>query len=450
MKIKKLFCLLVTVIISTSAFAGNALAYYDGSNAAYYHSEPKVKIGSFTYLLKDYAQYGSVKIQYSATVLDIPNVQKVEIPEKITYNGTEFTVTDIDLSYGSYEVMYNNIEEFILPETIYNISNLFGFTNLKKINLPKNTMLGRSNTDYLIYSDDLEKGFYDLEHNRYLHYCPNLKLSVDPNNPYYYYKNDLLLSKDGKKVFMSFNNSTNITFSNGIEEILNYGGIGFKHIENVKLPDTLKYLGGTWSSVKQITLPKGLEKIGGYAFKKAKLTNIVIPDSVKEIGFKAFAGSNLKSVEFGKNLTTIGQRAFINCKKLKSITIPKSVKKIDERAFSDCKILKKVKINSNNVNIVFDAFSNCKKLRSVTINGVKKISLSTFENCKKLSKVTIKNKKKAPKIAKNSFKNTKKGIKFVVKNKKVAKSLKRKLKGSGVRNAKILVGKKIVYQNING
>ena len=47
-----------------------------------------------------------------------------------------------------------------------------------------------------------------------------------------------------------------------------------------------------------------------------------------------------------------------------------------------------------------------------------------------------------------AFENTKKGIKFYVKNKKVAKSLKKQLKGSGVRNAKILIGKKVVYKNV--
>lgn len=72
----------------------------------------------------------------------------------------------------------------------------------------------------------------------------------------------------------------------------------------------------------------------------------------------------------------------------------------------------------------------------------------------------IKNKKIAPKIScvkgmpdptflyESAFSNTKKGIKFYVKNKKVAKSLKKQLKGSGVRNAKILVGKKVVYKNV--
>ncbi len=60
--------------------------------------------------------------------------------------------------------------------------------------------------------------------------------------------------------------------------------------------------------------------------------------------------------------------------------------------------------------------------------------------------------RRLPYIGKSAFQNTKKGIKFVVKNKKVAKHLKKELKNkkSRVRNAKILVGKKVVYKNING
>ena len=64
-------------------------------------------------------------------------------------------------------------------------------------------------------------------------------------------------------------------------------------------------------------------------------------------------------------------------------------------------------------------------------------------------KIILKNKKKAPKIEDRTFDNAK-NIKFYVQNKKVAKDLKKKLKGSGIEKAKILIGKKVVYQNING
>ena len=478
MKLKKLFCLLITVVITVSAFAGNAFAYYNGTYESY-NNPQKVKIGSITYILKDYAQYGSVKIPYSATVVGIPDIQKLEIPSKVTYNGTEFTVTDWDLySFSPQSVKgkeYNKIEEIILPETIYNIYEFSNFPKLKKMNLPKNTMIGRKdyyNSYFMVYFNE---GFDDASHISYFESCPNLKLSVDPNNPYYSYKNDLLLSKDGKEVYMSFNESTNITIPDGVENLYSLGGYKFYHVKNVNLPDTLKYLGGGWSSITKVTLPNGLEEIGYEAFENSKLTKIVIPDSVKKIGERAFCGSNLKTIKFGKNLTVIGNGAFRacynlksvtipkkvkeiemsvfrDCKSLKSITIPKKVEKIYSSAFNNCKNIKNVKILSSKVSIWCRAFYNCAKLKSVTINNAEKIDQRAFNNCKKLSKITINNKKKSPKMVRlvYGFRNTKNGLKFVVKNKKIAKQLKKRLKGSKVKNAKILIGKKVIYKNING
>ena len=161
--------------------------------------------------------------------------------------------------------------------------------------------------------------------------------------------------------------------------------------------------------------------------------------NTQEIDTEAFWGNDkLKTVKIkSQKLKAIGDVAFNACLSLKKINLPSKVKTIGEGAFWGCKSLKKITLPKN----------------------LKSIGFSAFADCKKLSKVIINNKKKAPKILKDSynsetgvykkaFKNTKKGIKFYVKNKKVAKSLKKQLKGSGVRNAKILIGKKVVYKNV--
>ena len=71
-------------------------------------------------------------------------------------------------------------------------------------------------------------------------------------------------------------------------------------------------------------------------------------------------------------------------------------------------------------------------------------------NNKSTKKVNIESEIKIPIIGKNAFKNTKDGIQFIVKNQTIADQLKEQLNGSGVKNVKILIGKKVVYQNING
>ncbi len=497
MKIKKFISLLTTAVIVTGVFAVNSFAYGNDNDSAY-------KSEGFTYALNEKVQYDSVNIPYSATVTEIPNNKRVEIPQKVTFNGIEYTVTNLELD-GCYFVTtgsrtteknkYTNVEEIVLPETIYNIGYFSHFPNLAKMNLPQNVMIGRENDyDTLIYK---KEGFYDLEHISYFNLCPKLKLSIDQNNPYYSYKNDMLLSKDGKEVYMSFNHSTDITIPDGVEKLNSFGGYGFYHVKNIKLPDTLKQLRIPLRGITKINLPNGLEeigyevfanskitkitlnenlkKIGWKSFYGTKLTKIIIPDSVKEIRDKAFACSNIKSVKFGKKLTSIGHNAFRNCKYLKSVTIPENVKEIEGDAFRNCKKLKNVKILSNNVkhvsynafrdckslesvfikggvSINSTAFYNCKNLKTVTMNSILKINSTAFYNCKKLSKVIIKNKDSAPMIVSadiRGFKNTKKGIKFVVKNKKVANQLKKQLSKKKIKNnlkdAKIIVGKKVVY-----
>ena len=492
MKIKKYLCFITTIVIAVTALAGNAAAYYNGSasdTGAY-----RKKINGITYVLKENVQYGDkIKVPYSASVVEIPNAKKVQIPEKVSYDGLKFLVTDIDLC-GEYPITENNIptfkqkytkvEEIVLPDTIYNITRFDCFPNVQKINIPKNAAIGRHYSegfiDYTSNNPVIDKTIYYSEigstrvaffqfadgEYEYFYNCPKLTLTVNSKNPYYKYENNLLLSKDGKKVYLSLNHSKEIEIPEGVESINSNGGFGFYDVEKVKLPGTLKYLGGTWCSISKISLPSGLEEIGPEAFSDSYLDKIVIPDSVKKIGDSVFACSTIKSIKFGKNLKTISSKAFKRCNNLKSVTIPKNIKVVDTWAFKKCKNLKSVNILSENVKINYRAFAKCPSLKKVTMNKtkeipshafvrcthlktvtikeVKKIDIGAFYGCKKLSKVVINNKKKAPKIEKRAFKNTKSGIKFYVKNKKVAKSLRKQLKGSGVRNAKILVSKSCV------
>ncbi len=90
-------------------------------------------------------------------------------------------------------------------------------------------------------------------------------------------------------------------------------------------------------------IPEDVVKIGDHAFYgQTNLTSISIPSSVTILGSGAFYDcKNLESVVLNEGLVTIGSCAFLNCEKLSSIKIPISVKKIDEFAFVNCKSLNK-------------------------------------------------------------------------------------------------------------
>ena len=199
-----------------------------------------------------------------------------------------------------------------------------------------------------------------------------------------------------------------------------------------------------------------------------------------------FRWKKLKKVNISENLQLVKlSSGFADCKYLKSFTIPKNLKVLD--GLTNCPKLKiknikickgnkyfkakgqfllsskgnklnnyfgnskSVKIPNGIKEIKSQVFKNKKSIRKITLSkNIKTVGYWAFRDCKNLSKVIIKNAKKSPKFSDDCFKYTKNGIGFYVQNKKVAKQFKKQLKNCGVKNAKILIGKDVVYQYING
>ena len=90
---------------------------------------------------------------------------------------------------------------------------------------------------------------------------------------------------------------------------------------------------------KNVTIPKGVDRIDGWAFYEHK--------------------KKLKSIQFPLSLERICEHAFAYFTKLKEITIPAKVKYIDQLAFCGCKCLEKVHFeNPDIVQIGHRAFND--------------------------------------------------------------------------------------------
>ncbi len=206
-----------------------------------------------------------------------------------------------------------------------------------------------------------------------------------------------------------------------------------------------------------------------------KIINVPTGSKLKWIDLNNYC-PNLESINFASD--SVLKRIYIwSCPKLKKLTLPKTLKyckigsdtpNLKVKIAKDNKYLK-VKGNQilskdgknlidlvgnkskvtvyKTVKVVSDSFNKyIKKLTlGKNVTKLKRLSFSSYKNLK----IILKNKKKAPKIHDNAF-DYANNIQFYVQNKKVAKDLKKKLKGSGIKKAKILIGKKVVYQNING
>eukprot|EP01063_Lacrimia_lanifica_P010746 TRINITY_DN1749_c0_g1_i9.p1 TRINITY_DN1749_c0_g1~~TRINITY_DN1749_c0_g1_i9.p1 ORF type:complete len:483 (+),score=99.78 TRINITY_DN1749_c0_g1_i9:116-1450(+) len=98
--------------------------------------------------------------------------------------------------------------------------------------------------------------------------------------------------------------------------------------------------------LREVNLPVGLSVIGGSAFRRTGLVDVVIPASVTAIGEGAFSmNGQLTSVSIPEGLTFVSARAFMGTG-LAAAALPASVFDVGEEAFRDCQSLKCVSFAS--------------------------------------------------------------------------------------------------------
>lgn len=175
-------------------------------------------------------------------------------------------------------------------------------------------------------------------------------------------------------------------------------------------------------TIKSITIPGGLTKIGSYAFEKNyALKTIEIPSTVSSIGDRVFydtpaletinvhsENANYVSIDgvlynkdktiliaypSGKGdatftvpstVTEIAPAAFQGAKFLYSVNLPAGLIKIGENAFRDCSGLNSIEIPSSVLEIGASAFRNCTNLTGIEVSDDITFSKNTFYGCSEL------------------------------------------------------------------
>ena len=380
---KKTLLLLVALITATIAFA------------------QKVEINGIYYNLNDETQTAEVTDQSSGNWEgNYPEITTIIIPEKVTHNGTEYSVTSI----RDWAISHcYSLSSITIPNSVTSIGSraFYNCDALTSISIPNSvTSIGSS-----AFSS-----------------CSSLtSIDVDVNNPNYtsidgvLYKKDIttLISCPGSKTSISIPNSvtsieesafsgcsslTSITIPNSVTSIGNSAFWNCSSLTSITIPNSVTYI-GSWafaycSSLTSISIPNSVTSIGDNAFEGCRsLTSITIPNSVTYIGDEAFYDcSSLTSITIPNSITYIGDYAFYNCSSLTSITIPNSITSIEDYAFSDCTSLTSITIPEGVTSIGKFAFSSCSSLTSVSIpNSVTYIGYCAFYECSSLTSITIPN-----------------------------------------------------------
>ncbi len=200
-----------------------------------------------------------------------------------------------------------------------------------------------------------------------------------------------------------------LAIEEGITEIGDGSFYSMWSMKQISFPTTLRRLGKysfqDCNLLMKVELPQGLVEIGDFSFWGcSKLEQILMSEGLKKIGESAFDMTKLEEIELPNSVTHIGRRAFFGCKSLRKITMSQGLKKIAPETFSYCKNLRAIEIPDSVTSIGISAFAGT-GIREITIPknvtklyrekidyGDKKYD-GIFTGCKKLRKVTIQSQK---------------------------------------------------------
>ena len=244
-----------------------------------------------------------------------PNPNKytgnVVIPEKVTYESVEYSVTSIG---GSAFWECSSLTSVTIGNSVTSIGGaaFYGCSGLTSVTIPNSvTSIG--------------SGAFDG--------CSALTSITIPNS----------VTSIGDRAFYKTS-----WYNNQPDGLIYAGKVAYKYKGTMPPKTSISIKDGTLgigegafiscSGLTSVTIPNSMITIGGAAFMYCSgLTSVAIPNGVTKIGGSTFSGcSGLTSITIPNSVTDIGGSAFYNCSGLTSIIIPNSVTNIGDKAFSYC------------------------------------------------------------------------------------------------------------------
>ena len=324
---KKFYSLLIALLCSASML----FAYDAQIDGIYYNLNSENKTAEVTH---DGAYSNSNGAGYTQS--------EVVIPEKVTYDSVEYSVTSIGI-YAFYKC--SSLISVTIPNSVTSIRS-YAFSNctsldsivVESITPPTlGSYIVSNKKDVYIYIPDGTKSAYQTA-----------------------WGSD----------YVFINNETSVTITvetpGTLSDLIFDAGTRPAFVVKLVVTGTLNSadftcMRETMTSLIDVDL-SGITNTSGVNFyNKSNLVRIVLPKKLTSLGSLSYGDgvfegcSSLKSMIIPDSVTTIGYRAFYNCDNLKSIVIPNNVKTIGERAFASCDF-ESVTFGSSVISIGVSAF----------------------------------------------------------------------------------------------
>ena len=371
-------------------------------------------------------------------------LKNISIPNSVTYNGAEYTVTSIGYAAFAQCTSLTSIE---IPYSVTTIGQgaFQDCTSLTSITIPNSVTsieTGAFANCSRLTSVTIGNSVANLDMPFWG--CSQLtEINVANDNANYTSENNILFNKD-KTILVYYSaakTDESYSISNTITSISDCAFYGCKNLTSIEIPNSVTNIGdnafGNCRGLTSIKIPNSVTSIGVSAFygcnaltkaefasieslckiyfydeyanplyitkhlyiNNEEITEVIIPDGVTSIEQGAFTGcSGITSITIPNSITYIGAGAFYNCDNL-SYNIYDNAYYLgnDENPyFALIKALStditSCEINSNCKHICSQAFTDCKKLTSINLpNTLISIGNIAFQHCELLESINIPN-----------------------------------------------------------
>ena len=327
---KKTLLLIVALITATIAFAS-------------------VEINGIYYNLNDSNQTAEVTYQYYLYENNYSGVTSITIPEKVTYNSTEYSVTSIG-EWAFYSC--DALTSITIPNSVTSIGD-YAFYETPLLNNQPDGCLYVGSCLYAYKGEMPANTHINVKEGttqiccRSFYECSSLTSITIPNSvtsigsSAFYNCLSLKSIQWNAKNYTDFTSYSDSPFYNIRDQITS-----FTFDDSIQyIPAYLCYL---MKNLTSITVPNSVTYIGNEAFYGcSSLTSISIPNSVTSIGNGAFSGCySVTSISIGNGITSIDDEMFLNFNKLRTIKLGNSIKTIGQNAFAGCTALYSIGVNA--------------------------------------------------------------------------------------------------------